>query len=269
LFVEQTSAARHGDLMFDNFVGTKVEKRRQRTRTIAFISVAVHAAALLGLLVRGFWQIERLGMPKREITLAVAAPLEVPAPPAAPSVKRTVPDPTKVRIRPQDATQPVNRPVDETLEVEIVTEEMGSNVGVVGGSSDSGSRFPGIGDGRFLPNRLIEAPPPAPVAPKQPPIVAPTVVEAQRIAGQKLIQPDDGTKLEMARDGRPRVEARVKMCLSASGDVARTSLVHSSGYPGYDAIILATMQAWKYRPYLVNAEATAVCTQVTFIYSQR
>jgi TonB family protein len=255
--------------MFENFVGAKIEKRRQRTRTIAFISVVVHAAFLLGLLVQGFWQIERLSMPKREITLAVAPPLEVPEPPAAPSEKRTLPDPTKVRVRPQERTQPVNRTVDETLEVEIVTEEMGSNVGVEGGSPGDGSRFPGIGDGRFLPNRIIETPPPAPVAPKQPELVAPTMVEAQRIAGQKLIQPDDGTKLQMARDGRPGVEARVKMCLSASGDVARTSLVRSSGYAEYDAIILATMQAWKYRPYLVNAAPTAVCTQVTFIYSQR
>ena len=251
--------------MFENFVGAKVEKRRKRTRTVAVISVVVHAAFLLGLLVHGFWQIERLGMPKREITLAVAPRLEVPEPPAAPSVKRTLPDPTKVRIRPQNATQPVNQLVDDTLEVEIVTD-VGSDDGIIGGG---GSPIPGFGDDRLLPTRIIETPPPpAPVAPKPPEMVAPTVVEAQRIAGQKLIQPDDGTKLQMARDGRPRVEARVKMCLSASGDVARTSLVRSSGYAEYDAIILATMQAWKYRPYLLDAAPTAVCTQVTFIYSQ-
>lgn len=269
MFVEPTQAARHRDCMFENFVGAKVEKRRQRTRIIAIASVAVHAAFLLGLLVHGFWQIERLGMPKREITLAVAPPLEVPEPPA-PSVKRPpAPDNTKLRVRPQETTQPVNRPVDDTVEVEIAPEEVGSDVGVPGGAPGGGPRFPGIGDGSFLRDQLIETPPPAPAAPKPPEMVKPTVIEAQRIAGQKLIQPDDGTKLQMARDGRARVEASVKMCLSATGDVARTSLGRSSGYPEYDALILATMQGWKYRPYLVNAEPTPVCTQVTFIYSQR
>lgn len=256
--------------MFENFVGAKIEKRRQRTRTIAIASVVVHAAFLLGLLMHGFWQIERLGMPRREITLAVAPPLEVPPPPA-PSVKRPpVPDNTKVRVRPQETTQPVNRQVDDTAEVEIVTDEVGSDEGVVGGSPGSGGLLRNIGDDSILRSRITAVPPPpAPPAPKKPEMVEATVVEAQRVAGQKLIQPDDGTKLQMARDGRPRVEAKVKMCLSASGDVARTTLVNSSGYPEYDAIILATMQAWKYRPYLVNAEPTPVCTQVTFIYSQR
>lgn len=255
--------------MFESFVGAKVAKRRQRTRTVAVVSVVVHAGFLLGLLVHGFWQIERLEMPRREITLAVAPPLEVPDPPP-PSVKRPPPpEERQVLIRPDVPTQPVNRHVPETPEVEIVTEDPGSSVGVVGGAPGGGARFPGIGESGLLPSRLIETPPPAPAAPKQPEMVQPTVVEAQRIAGQKLIQPDDGTRLQMAREGRGRVEARVKMCLSASGDVARTSLVQSSGYAGYDAIILATMQAWKYRPYLRDGEPAPVCTQVTFIYSQR
>lgn len=255
--------------MFENFVGAKVEKRKKRTRTIAMVSMVVHAGFLLGLLVHGFWQIERLGMPKREITLAVAAPLEVPDPPA-PSVKRPPqPDQRKVLVRPDVATQPVDRKVDDNLEVEIVTEDPGSTVGVDGGGSGRGGAFPGI-DQKLVPTRLIETPPPpAPVAPKRPEIVQPTLVEAQRIAGEKLIQPDDSTKIQMARDGRQRIQAQVKMCLSASGDVARTSLVQPSGYPEYDAIILATMQEWKYRPFLVNGEASPVCTQVTFIYSQR
>lgn len=256
--------------MFEHFVGAKVEKRRQRTRTIAIVSIVVHAGFLLGLLAHGFWQIERLGMPKREISLAVAPRLEVPEPPA-PSVKRpTPPEPRQKRVRPKDPIQPVDRLVDEPP-VEIDPEaEPDSLIGVDGGKPGDGQGIPGIGASRPLFERIeAAAPPSAPPAPKPPEVVPPTEVEAQRVLGEKFIQPEDGTKLQMAREGRERVEARVTMCLSTRGDVTRTRLDHSSGYPEYDARILEAMQAWKYRPYLRDGAATPVCTQVRFIYSQR
>jgi TonB family protein len=58
------------------------------------------------------------------------------------------------------------------------------------------------------------------------------------------------------------------MCLSADGDVTSARPVRSSGYADYDAAIIAGMQAWKYRPYLVGNQPAPVCTQVTFIYQQ-
>jgi protein TonB len=173
----------------------------------------------------------------------------------------------KVHVAPRDTTQPVNAKVPDE-EIVIITEDPGSGVGVQGGSSSSQSLFPSIGTEHFLPGTRIEAPPPAPEAPRPPRTVAPTTIEAQRVAGQKLIQPDEATKLQMARDGRVRVQAVVKMCLSAQGDVIDTKLGQSSGYAEYDARIRDTMQSWKYRPYLVDNQPAPVCTQVTFIYQQ-
>jgi TonB family protein len=251
--------------MFEKFVGSNVETRRQRPRMIAAISVAVHAGFLLGLLVHGFWQVERLGMPKREISVAVAPPL--PPPPAAPAPSVVKPQPDRqVRVAPRDTTQPVNTRVPDE-EIEIVTEDPGA-FGVQGGSPTGQSPIGVITNQPIVPGPRIVAPPPAPELPRQPATAPPTVIEAQRIAGQKFIQPDEGTKLQMARDGRARVEAVVKMCLSAQGDVTSTRLGQSSGYAEYDALILGTMQAWKYRPYLVDDQPAPVCTQVKFIYQQ-
>jgi protein TonB len=261
--------ARHADRMFENFVGAKIDKRRQRTRIIAAISIAVHAGVLLGLLVHGFWQIERLGLPKREISVAIAPALPPPPPPAAPSVKKEPPQQRKDRrLVPPDTTQPVNRPAPDE-DVELVPEDRDSLFGVDGGSDQSTSQFPAISNDNMLPGPRIDTPPPPAPLPARPVTVEATVVEAQRVAGQKLIQPDDATKLQMARDGRPRVEATIKMCLSAGGDVTRTDIARSSGYPEYDVLIVRTMQQWQYRPYLVNNQPSAVCTSVKFIYSQQ
>jgi protein TonB len=264
MFVEGGALTVHADLMFEKFVASNVESPRQRPRTIAAISVAVHAGFLLGLLVHGFWQVERLGMPRRDIQLAVATALPPPPAAPAPSVPRP-PDP-KVRVVPRQTTQPVHAQVEP--EIEIITADLGSELGVAGGSPDSQSPFTTIGTEHVLPGLRIETPPPAPAVPTRPAMVAPTTVEARRVAGHKLIQPDHGTKLQMARDGRQRVQAVVKMCLSARGEVVDATPVQSSGYPEYDALIVTTMQAWKYQPYLVDNQPAPVCTQVTFIYQQ-
>ncbi|HWN68553.1 MAG TPA: hypothetical protein VNM90_13025, partial [Haliangium sp.] len=143
--------------MFEKFVGSNVETRRQRPRTIAAISVAVHAGFLLGLLVHGFWQVERLGMPKRELTLAVATAL--PPPPAASEPNAPKPRPDRPRRSvPRDTTQPVRADVPDG-EPEIPSGEA-DPLGVQGGSSDSPSPFTAIVTEKVIPGLAIEAPPP-------------------------------------------------------------------------------------------------------------
>lgn len=254
--------------MFETFVGAKVGKRGKRRNVIVAVSAAVHAVAVLGLLAHGFWQIERLGMPKRDITLVAAAALPPPPPAPAPSTKKPPPDREVVRVRPKEATQPVERAVDEDVQIELVTEDLGVPGGVQGGSGDGIHGISISADRPVLPGELIDTPPPAP-ARAAPEVVEPTRVEARRVAGTMYIQPDHGTKLQMSRDQRRRVRATVRMCLSARGHVASTRLVRSSGYPGYDSLLLATMQGWRYQPYLVDGAPAPVCTHVTFIYDQR
>jgi hypothetical protein len=113
-----------------------------------------------------------------------------------------------------------------------------------------------------------DAPPPPPPPPPAPPQnVAPQVLEALRIAGTKLIEPDDATKKQIAASGKTRVVASFKLCVTSAGEIAAVSLLKSSGFPSYDQTLGAGMRDWQYKPYFVNGRAVPVCTAVTFIYS--
>lgn len=94
-------------------------------------------------------------------------------------------------------------------------------------------------------------------------------LEALRISGEKLIVPDDVTKVEISRSGKTKLVTTYKICVDATGSVSALNMLKSSGFPDYDAKLLATMWTWRYRPYLLEGVARAVCTSVTFIYQQK
>jgi hypothetical protein len=95
------------------------------------------------------------------------------------------------------------------------------------------------------------------------------MLEGQRIAGEKLIRPDEVTTMEINRSGKERVVGSFKLCLSVGGVVTSVTMVKSTGFPAYDAKINNTIHSeWRYRPYNVNGKPVPVCTAVTFIYTQ-
>jgi protein TonB len=98
--------------------------------------------------------------------------------------------------------------------------------------------------------------------------VAPTALDANRIAGNKNIIPDDADKRAIARSGKTKLVASFKLCIDVDGNIAEISKLKSSGFPGYDAKIDHEMHDWRYRPFVVNGAPAPVCTAVTFIYSQ-
>jgi hypothetical protein len=100
--------------------------------------------------------------------------------------------------------------------------------------------------------------------------VPPTLLEGSRIAGEKMITPDDVTKTEISRSGKDRLVGSFKLCLSTAGAVSQVTQLKSTGFPAYDSKILNKMRTeWRYKPYMVNGKAVPVCTAVTFIYSQK
>jgi TPR repeat protein len=101
-----------------------------------------------------------------------------------------------------------------------------------------------------------------------PPNVAPTAVEARRIAGIRNILPDDRTKTEISRSGRSKLVGSFKVCLQETGDVANVTLLKSTGFVEYDRTIVRTIYDWLYTPFLIDGVPARVCTAVTFIYSQ-
>jgi hypothetical protein len=42
-----------------------------------------------------------------------------------------------------------------------------------------------------------------------------------------------------------------------------------SGYIEYDQALSAAMHAWRYRPYIIDGQPTAVCGVVSFIYTMK
>lgn len=99
--------------------------------------------------------------------------------------------------------------------------------------------------------------------------VPPQALEVYRIAGDKLIVPTDADKTMIHNSGQSRFLGSFKLCLDTRGEVANVAMLKSTGIFGYDRRIERTLYSWRYRPFLVDGQPTAVCTAVTFIYSQR
>jgi protein TonB len=113
------------------------------------------------------------------------------------------------------------------------------------------------------------AAPPAPAPISLPRNVPPNLLESQRIRGNHTIMPDDDEKKAIEAAKEDRVIAAVKLCIDTSGKVSQVKMLRSSGYPGYDRKIRRELKIWEYRPFMLDGKPTAVCTAVSFIYTQK
>jgi hypothetical protein len=95
---------------------------------------------------------------------------------------------------------------------------------------------------------------------------SPLDLEKLRVAGTKLVVPDDEDKIHL--NGK-RLVGSFKLCLDEGGHYERGELLQSTGVPTYDAKIVRTMMQWRFQPYVIDGTAFPVCTAVTFIYTQR
>jgi TonB family protein len=121
----------------------------------------------------------------------------------------------------------------------------------------------------WLASPTFEPFPPGSIRPiAEPANVAPTTLEANRIAGDKVITPDDVTKVDILRAGKSKLIGSFKLCVGSSGRVTSVVQLKSTGFPAYDQRLMRRMREWKYLPFRINDVATPVCTAVTFIYSQ-
>ena len=168
-------------------------------------------------------------------------------------------------------------------QVDAVSRAMQAYLAVEDESPDRGDRVEGecydCGDAEGDPDGVeggvaegsIGAAPPPPPPPPPPPatkVVAPTVLEALRISGEKNIVPDYATKMAIARSNTRKLMGVYKLCLAASGSIQSVSMIKSMGFAAYDTKIQTTMRTWKYRPFMLDGMATPVCTVVQFAYSQ-
>jgi len=93
--------------------------------------------------------------------------------------------------------------------------------------------------------------------------------QLHRTKGNKLVVPDDESKLAIQKAGISRVIGTFQFCIDESGHVGDLALLRSTSVPPYDSKILRELSHWEFKPYIDDGKPVPVCTAVTFIYTQR
>jgi hypothetical protein len=123
----------------------------------------------------------------------------------------------------------------------------------------------------FLPERTTPSAPPASqitTADLQfsdvghPPAIDPRLLEPLRIAGSKIVEPND----DAMKTGH-RIKGSFKYCLDVTGHMTSVTLLQTTSVPSYDNKIASEMAHWAFRPVVVDGKPTAVCSAATFIFS--
>jgi len=246
--------------MFNSFKAAKNIKMPKWAVPLLTAAAIFHAVLFVTMWVKSIWDIEQLDKPKGGLAdLAIAPPPPPPPPPPPGGVKPQTPVITPKKIKVRDIVQPVKIEKNEPQPVEATNPD-----GVEGGE-EGGDPNGVMGGAQGAP----PPPPPPPPPPAPPQNVPPTLLEGQRIAGDKNILPDDVTKTEIQRSGKDKIVGSYKLCLTVDGNVAAVNQLKGTTFAAYDAKIQREMRTWRYRPYMVNGKAVPVCTAVTFIYSQK
>jgi len=249
--------------MFENYVVEKNAKLPSWAKALVIASIVLHAGGGAGLAIYSWLKVDKLETPDTGVKVG----LDLPPPPPPPKGSRkqkleAKKDPTPRKIKVTETVQPEKRE-QKVAESSASDEPEGDPEGEEGGVEGGivGGQVGGVVGG-------VQAAPPPPPPPKVQ-TVAPQALEAQRIAGDKDIRPDDVTKTEIQRSGKTRVVVPVKLCVSEGGAVKSVNILRPSGFNAYDAKIKREMQGWRYRPFMVNGKAAPVCTAVTLIYVQK
>lgn len=96
-------------------------------------------------------------------------------------------------------------------------------------------------------------------------VVPMSFLEEHRTGGTREILPDDPDRKAIDGAGKG-VAAVVKLCVKASGAIARIQLIKSSGHPSWDEKIVRDMKSWAFGPITVDGNPADVCAPVTFAY---
>ncbi len=250
--------------MFANYTAAKNRKLPKWAAPILVGAVVFHIGLFITMWVKTIWDLELLERPKTTIDLAVAPPPPPPPPPPPGGAKPQDVKITPKKIKVKDIVQPVKIEKQQQQVVEDSGDPNGVEGGVEGGVAG------GVVGGDLNGVMGAPPPPPPPPPPAPPTNVPPTLLEGSRIAGEKMISPDDVTKTEISRSGKDRIVGSFKLCLTVGGAISSVNMLKSTGFPAYDNKIQNKMRnEWRYKPYMVNGKAVPVCTAVTFIYSQK
>ena len=238
-------------------------------RWLVLISAAFHLVLVFGLFVAGFWKLEQLDRP--HISVALSQPLPPPPAPAGGSAPTKAPEFThKPKPVTHELTQrePKHDETPKPVDAETPSTGEGSGAGSGHGSGDPLSTSdctedcgPGDGSGSAAKKQAdtgggggsdVDVPP--------------QVIRGLRISGETQVHPPEVEQTAMLRDGKDKVIAVFKTCVSELGGVASVKMLKSTGYTGYDQALSHALFGWQYKPYKIGDRAVRACGIVTFIY---
>jgi protein TonB len=222
------------------------EVRGRRALTLP-VSVALHTAAALTLVVVPLLVSEENPEPQSGVRAFLVEPLSVPPPPPPPAARPAAAP--RVTPRPQPQAEAFVAPVEVPSEI---TPEQALDLGGVEAGSPDGVEggVPGGVVGGIV-GGLPEAPPP-PVVPVR---VGGAVREPRRLVVVPPVYPDLAVKARL--QGKVIVEA----VINERGRVVSVSLVE--GTPLFNDAAVEAVKKWVYTPTLVNGVPTPVIMKVT------
>jgi protein TonB len=247
--------------MFENYERAKKRKMPAWAPPLIIAVLVLHAGIVLVMWIKSIWEVEKLELPKGRISLSGQF---APPPP---------PPPLKGGKKPEDVKKDiikkkkVTETVQPTVEPDKVVDSSATTMDEVGPGTDPDGDVNGSLDG--VQGGVATAAPPPPPPPAPPQNVAPTAIDALMTSGNKQIIPDDVTKIEIQRSGKPKIVGSFKICLGTGGSIDSINMLKSTGFPAYDEKLKREMRDWRFRPFLINGRAAPVCTAKTFIYSQK
>jgi protein TonB len=245
-------------MAFEQFLNQKKERGGRKTwRALTYsVSLALHGALLLGLLVRSFWHVDEL-QPKGVVITMMSLRVPPPPPPPAPAAHKN-PDPKPravavVRPKPTTLVQPADKPKVETA-APPKEEEVASNDddGVAGGVEG------GVSGGV----ETAAAPPPPPPPPR-PVEVAPVMLPPNIGTGQRLSDVINDSRFRpslppaLNHDGVV-VWGLFRICVASDGKVKDVKILKSADRL-VDASWTEIIHRWEYRPYSIDGRPIPFC----------
>jgi TonB family protein len=235
-------------------------------RWLVIPSIAVHVGIIVALLFLGAWHLDKLDAGRTRVDIYSPPPLPA-AQEGSPAAK---PQTFQRKEQKKEITKALVVPTEKSSDVVADSTPATDGTGTGNGlGSGTGS---GEGSGASTDGPCTSDCGPAVVAVvehHEPKVVAPNVLTGLRISGETQIQPPDTVKTEMHRSGQDRATANYQVCLDASGNVASTKALKSSGFPAYDERLASAIAGWRYRPYSLGGRGIPVCSVVTFIFAMK
>jgi protein TonB len=260
--------------MFANSVGVQDGSSRFFRLTVG-VSVLLHVAAGVTLIVASFWKIARLTPHHQELVFLDQGPIDNSPPPPAAEPPRPEP-PQKTNPREGDPAAPrAIKPAESstTDRPDTPPEKLPSGPSQESNSQettdDPGTPFgpPGSGPGRKVGEFDPSAMPPPPPDPPAPAQVEQRMLEGQRIAGTREIQLPDSVLSSLRSSGTTKLRVSTQLCIDEAGRAASIRVSGSAGYELVESTIRNAMEQWRYRPWVVNGKTMRACVNVTFNYS--